>query len=202
MIELFDLHYFPNICYVKTLIDSKNIKYFEYGAHRKMSFLNKSVILGSNGLIKLSVPIKDGRNQKIAISGLQIDYSTKWQVSHWRSIESCYRKSPFFLYYADAVHDLIYGDHESFVELNKTIMQWVLNVCRAEVEVADGSEDGDEISREYLYRWLPNNFQSAGCGLRPYVQVFEGNDGFQSNLSILDAVFCLGPQLADYVRTS
>lgn len=195
MTEMFDLQYFPNICYINELIKSINVSFCEYEAHRKMSFLNKCIIVGSNGLIKLSVPILHGRNQKANIVDLKIDYSTKWQAMHWRSIESCYGKSPFFLYYSDGVKEIIFGGHTTLVELNKKALEWILKICKAEINIVEPAMSELNLSRKNLYRWLPNNYASADCGIRPYPQVFNDMQPFQPNLSILDAIFCLGPAL-------
>lgn len=195
MTQQFDLQYFPNICYVKSLINSTHVFFNKYDTHRKMSFVNKCIIVGSNGLIKLSVPILHGRNQKANIVDLKIDYSTKWQSMHWRSIESCYGKSPFFLYYSDAVKEIIFGGHPTLVELNKKALEWILKICKADINIVEPTMLDVHLSRKNLYRWLPNNYASADCGIRPYPQVFSNKQPFQKNLSILDAIFCLGPAL-------
>ena len=40
-------------------------------------------------------------DKKMPIRDVTIDYSKSWQKIHWKSIESAYRLSPCFEFYAD-----------------------------------------------------------------------------------------------------
>jgi hypothetical protein len=48
---------------------------------------------------------------RFRLSEVKIDYSIKWQNNHWRTIESAYRKAPFFEYYSDELKKIIYDEH-------------------------------------------------------------------------------------------
>lgn len=197
MNKIIDLQYFPNVNYINSLSKNENIVFPVYDCYRKMSFFNKCYIFGANGLIQLSVPLKGGRNQKALISDIKIDYSTKWQLQHWRSITSAYSKSPFFDFYADAVERLIFSKPEYLFELNLSILEWLNKVLKLSLsfKIVDEQITADE---HLYYKWLPKNFQSETY-IR-YPQIFEDRLGFQPNLSFLDMLFCTGPQMANLLK--
>src|ERR1051326_2542715 len=52
---------------------------------------NRSAILGSNGPVKLTVPVRSAGRFGIAINRIEIDGGTPWQRKHWKTIEQHYR---------------------------------------------------------------------------------------------------------------
>jgi hypothetical protein len=162
-----------------------------------MSFRNRCVIASNNGLVSLTVPLKNGREQKVLITEVKIDNSQNWQRQHWRTIHSCYRKAPFFDYYAAPMEELIFSKTENLFELNLVILKWIENVLKISIEISFTPAFKKEYPQnEYLdlrNHWLPKNFQQQTEVSPKYSQVFEDKIGFQPNLSILDLLFCEGP---------
>lgn len=190
-----DSHYFPCISYFKLLRAHSTVLLEYHENYQKNSFRNRCIIAGSNGLIHLSVPLVNGRDQKIPYRELEIDYSQPWQVQQWRTITSCYRKAPFFEYYAPAVEALIFNQQPLLIDKNRSILEWLIKVCKLPVQ--PGHTDmytpvyNEDITdaRNLLQ---PKNYSAQGMGLKPYFQMFEDRIGFQPNLSILDMLFCAG----------
>lgn len=163
--------------------------------YQKNSFRNRCIIAGSNGLINLSVPLVNGRDQKIPYRELEIDYSQSWQVQQWRTITSCYRKAPFFEHYAHAVEALIFQQQPLLIDKNRSILEWLIKVFKLPVQPENTDvyipvySEGITDARNLLQ---PKNYREQGTGLTPYFQMFEDRIGFQPNLSILDMLFCAG----------
>src|SRR4051794_13079496 len=99
---------FPCIDYVKKLIVHKHIKIEQYDTFSKMSFRNRYVILGANGIQSLTIPVQGGREQKTSIKEVKIDLTTNWNTKHWKSILSAYSKAPYFEFYAGGVKELLF----------------------------------------------------------------------------------------------
>ncbi|HWB26239.1 MAG TPA: WbqC family protein [Chitinophagaceae bacterium] len=196
---IIDNHYFNNVIYTKYLLKSTHINILPFEPYQKMSFRNRCVIAGSNGLINLTVPVENGRNQKCTFKAVRISYREDWQKHHRRTLTSCYSKSAFFDYYRDAVEKFFLKKEEFLFDLNLGILQWLKSVLRfpGEIVVQDeGWQPGNETPVvDVRDKWLPKNFQSAEASeLCPvYFQVFEDRIGFQPNLSILDLLFNEGP---------
>lgn len=172
-----------------------NIKIERYETYQKMSFRNRTVIAGSNGLINLSVPLEKGRSQKLLIRDIKISYSENWQEQHWRSIKSCYGNSPFFEYYENSLFLQFQQKQVFLLDLNLSLMEWVKKQLKlnAVLEMTEAYQtdpgpeifDGRNLSK-------PKTLEEGSEPIR-YTQVFEDRIGSQPNLSILDLIFCVGP---------
>src|SRR3954454_23722404 len=102
-----DLQTFPCINYIRKLILEKHIKLDKYESFQKMSFRNRYVIAGANGIQSLTIPLVGGREQKKLIREVCIDNTTDWKTKHWGSLLSAYSKAPFFEYYSQEIKNLI-----------------------------------------------------------------------------------------------
>ena len=196
--------YFPIVNWFKYSFRKKYIILDGCEAYKKMSFRNRTVVCGSNGLISLSVPIVSGRRQKTPFKDIRISYEEKWMINHWRTIFSCYGKSPFFDYYSTDLEKLLGERHLYLFDLNLAALEWLREVLRfpAEIIVADSINiiDYKEIAEDNSDKWRPNNFQ-AGDILVKYPQVFEDRIGFQPNLGVLDLLFNMGPSAIDLLQS-
>lgn len=202
---IIESQYFPCTNYINALFHSTHVKIDTWETYRKMSFRNRCVVAGSNGLIHLSVPLEKGRSQKQPTRDVRISYTTDWQLQHWRTIESCYSRAPFFEFYRDWLAALYTRKPVFLVDLNMEILQWVGKQTRLAVNIETMDEspavfpEGVTDLRNYF---MPKNFQSLNQGAQPlaYVQVFADRIGFQPNLSILDLLCCTGPQATSLLK--
>jgi len=91
-----ELQYFPPLSFFSTLYRETYVDLDIYEIYRKMSFRNRCLIAGAQGIIHLSVPLLDGRNQQLPMNEVLISDTEKWQSRHFKSIRSAYNRSPFF----------------------------------------------------------------------------------------------------------
>lgn len=194
---LIENQYFPVVNWFKYSFEKKYIILSACETYQKMSFRNRSVICGSNGLINLSVPIQDGRNQRAPFKDIKIAYRDNWQANHWRGIVSCYNKSPFFDYYRHGLENLFHQKHTYLFDLNLETLQWLKKVLHFQADIivakAEKMAAYQNIAEDATNRWLPKNFQEEVNAAIRYAQVFEDRIGFQPNVSILDLLFNMGP---------
>ena len=187
---------FPCIDYIKKVSSCKNIKIELYDYFKKMSFRNRFVISGANGLNSLTIPIAGGREQKTLMQKIIIDKSEDWQKHHWRSLVSAYGSSPFFEHYQSSIQSLIFSKQPALFAYNLNVIQWVLQTLNINVEIGftDCFISEYEQAEDFRNCLLPKNFQENRKDWEPkYAQVFEDRLGFQPNLSIIDLLFCEGP---------
>lgn len=192
---IIEYQYFGSINYIKTSFQFSNIEFEVCETFQKMSFRNRMVLAGSNGLVNLSVPLEKGRDQKQLLKDVRISYSLPWQQQHWRTIESCYNRSPFYEYYRDWLEGFYTRRPVFLVDLNREIMDWLVRQLKPTAQLGETSGFYTAYPAEiadYRNRWLPRNFQNDETSII-YQQVFEDRIGFQKNLSILDMLFCEGP---------
>jgi hypothetical protein len=167
-----------------------------------MSFRNRSVVAGSNGVVDLSVPLENGRNQRQLMKDVKISHLANWQVQHFRTIESCYSRSPYFEFYRDEVWELLQKKQTFLLDMNLEILNWLKKVLKftGEISLTGGYEKNCPENMEDLRnRFLPKNRLEQNAGFK-YIQVFEDRIGFQSNLSILDLLFCCGPETRNLLQ--
>ena len=192
MAEIIETQYLPTIEWFKIVKHDTSVKIDASEHFKKMSFRNRAVIAGANGLITLSVPIQGGREKKKLMKEVEVDVVSNWRLTHIRAIESSYRKAPFYDYYADQLNDLINRNEKSLLYLNLIIIEQLCKWLKMTTPstISDVSPNHTTNFRDTI---LPKNFQDAVDWQPKYSQLFEQKIGFQPNLSILDLLFNEGP---------
>ena len=199
---LIENQYFGSVNYFSELYSHSNIKIVECFGWYKMSFLNRCLIAGANGSINLTVPIKGGRNQKTRFSEVLVDNSVAWQKQHLRAIMSCYAKAPYFEHYFWWFEDLYNKKYEYVNILNKDSFFGIIKLLKLEIDLNGFFDCESESWQNFngnFKKWLPSNYNTLTPNLN-YTQVFEDKIGFLPNLSIIDGIFNLGPQLNFYLK--
>ncbi|MFI3267254.1 MAG: WbqC family protein [Rikenellaceae bacterium] len=191
--------YLGNLAYYKTLFENKSYKIEAFEHYNKQSFRSRLNILGANGKLTLSIPIVKSENRKQLVKDVKIEYIMEWQKQHWRSIVSAYKSSPYFEEYEDmfASH---YHKKETFLfDFNQKLHSTVIECFEGQFKTGEVTpsfqtnemlaENGDFSLCETLSsKKLEHNDQS----FKPYYQVFNEKFDFESNLSIIDYLFCEG----------
>lgn len=185
MIPIFPTSYFGNIYYFKTLFQYKEICIESKENFIKQSLRNRCEILTANGVQQLSIPVIRKNGSKTPIDEVEIATNLDWQKNHWKAIESAYSSSPYFDHYGIEVKELIYNKEVNLLKFNDLIFNRVFLWLGIETKI-NYSTEYQNIEGMIDYR---SNFPEIP--LPDYIQVF-GNS-FEPNLSILDAIFCLGP---------
>lgn len=191
-------HYFPCINLFRTSIDESYIKISPWESYKKMSFKNRCVVVGGNGVISLSVPIENGRDQKVPFKDVRISADQPWQKVHWRTIASCYGKSPFWEYYADYFASLFEKKHVFLWDLNTEVLTllWRFIDKKKQLIIENELVDGVYFIGTDI---LPKNYTALDAAV-VYPQLFEERIGFQPNVSILDLLCMEGPNTANVLR--
>jgi hypothetical protein len=190
----------PIISYIH-LIHATDIEIEQYETYQKMSFRNRFQLLSPHGVQNLSIPLLGGRDQKgRLITDIEIDYKGRWLAEQWRSFESWYNRSPFFFHYGPGVKAIFDQRPKLLSDLAIASQRWVLRQLGWSGTLGLTSqwvgfyELPGQIA-DLRNQFLPRNRQMYS--LNPYQQVF--GPSFESNLSILDLLFNLGPQARNYL---
>jgi hypothetical protein len=167
----------------------------KYENYQKRSYRNKCLILAANGILPLTIPLKKGKNNKSPISKVEISYEENWQINHIRSIKSAYTSSPYYEYYMDDIEELINSKHIYLYNFNLNIIKWFCKVL--DITLLESEEYIKEMPNDLRHVILP---KSRIDNLTSYIQVFSEKYEFQSDLSILDLIFCKGPEVKTYLK--
>jgi hypothetical protein len=142
---------------------------------------------------------------KIPSKDVRIDYQTNWQNIHWRTIQSAYAKAPFFEHYSESLKKIIYQDQEFLLDLNKNLLSFCLKSLKLNFSISESVSYEKEVSNEILDLRSAINAKNKGNDSsiyqsKDYYQVF-GN-AFVSNLSLIDLLFCAGPDSLRILKAS
>ena len=201
---LIDLHFLPSLEYFCVLKNYKNIQLEKCEHYVKQSYRNRCYIKTSQGVEKLTVPLT-GKHGKVPYGDVAIDYSTRWQSTMCRTIESAYRNSPYYEHYSDELFKIIYSNKSSVFDLNIELLsfclksiQWqrLLSMTTQYEKVANAA-----FSDMRSLITSRNTYIERGI-YRPikYTQVFGSS--FDENLSVLDLIFCVGPDASGVLEAS
>ena len=169
----------------------------------KQSYRNHAFINTANGIEKLTVPLTSKGN-RVPMKEVKIDPSQNWRSTQWRTIESAYRKSPYYEHYADDLHKTLFGHHTFLVDLNMALLSLCLNwlLWQKKITVTQSylANPNDVMDiRNVLLSKKPYGTRNFYTPV-PYTQVF-GNT-FVPNLSLVDLIFCRGPEAAGILNAS
>jgi hypothetical protein len=146
----------------------------------------------------------DKRNKRQAVKDIRISYEYDWQKLHWRSLESSYRRSPFFEYYEeDFLHFYETKKFDFLIDFNNAIQETIFDLLKIHPTIRYTEEyklnhpDKDDFRpiitpKEPLY-------SDPGFTDKPYHQVFSQRHGYLPNLSIVDVLFNEGSKAGEYI---
>jgi hypothetical protein len=176
----------------------------QYDSYQKQTYRNRCVIATANGLQALTVPVDHSplTIDHVQCKDLRISDHNQWRRVHWNALQSAYSESPFFEYYADDIRPFFEQKYEFLIDFNEAIRQKMCELLDIETSVSYSSGfrvqgSGFMDFREVIHAKHPQDdpeFQP-----RSYWQVFQHRYGFQPNLSILDLLFCMGPEAVFYL---
>jgi hypothetical protein len=198
-----ELQYFPPVSFFSTLYKETYFYLDLYEIYRKMSFRNRCMIAGAQGIISLSVPLEQGRNQQLPMNEVRISNTEKWQSRHFKSICSAYNRSPFFDHFQDELEAVYRMPFERLTDWNMYCLEWVKEklAWHTEIRFTDSvipyQSEGIRDVRNLV---LPKNY-TAWQPVK-YRQVFEERTGYFTNLSILDLLFNTGPRAGELLSNS
>ena len=193
---IIETHVFPNIQYFTLILKHKGLTLEANENYQKRSYRNRYCIGSQKGILNLSIPLSKGKNEQQSIRDVIISSDHNWQSQHWNSICSSYGKSPYFIYYKDEIKELLLSNEKSLFQYNKNIILEICNMLKIPItiEPTTGFEKNAETSF-YNKIKLNNPMDSI-----PYYQVYEKENQFLNNLSILDLIFHMGPESILYLR--
>lgn len=198
---LFPTAYFPPLSYFVRMMQVDGISVEIHETYPKQTIRNRCNILSSNGILKLSVPVRksDGNNTKT--NSILIFQEEVWQKKHLRAIESAYKSSPFFDYYIHHFMPVFDNKFENLVDLNDTIFKIICKILKINLPYSftEQFEKQPENLKDFRLTFDSENFRK-NIPFENYIQVFSDRFPFEADLSILDLIFNLGPEAADYLR--
>ena len=178
-------------------LDKDEINVEKHENYQKRSFRNRYDILTTNGVLRLTIPLCKGKNNKMPIAEVKIAYDDNWVDIHLQTIRSAYGKSPYFEFYFDGLEKIFVRKHSSLFDFNMECMSFIFSKLKLPNTISTSNSyepQYDNLVDLRNKKWDDSQDHSS------YVQVWEDKFGFTPNLSILDLLFCMGPESISYLR--
>src|SRR5882762_8185722 len=131
-----DIQYFPSVILFKNLNKITNIVFEQYDRHQKMSFRNRCQLPGADGVIQLSIPLEHGRDQRTILKEVRIAGRQDWQGQHWKTIVSCYSRSPWFEFYRDDLLRLYRRPFVFLLDWDLECFEWAARMLGRSLEIS------------------------------------------------------------------
>ena len=186
--------YFPTLAAFSVLL--QNQVCWEFGGnYQKQSLRNRTYITNDRGLHQLTIPVqgKSKEQPRRAYFEILIDNSQPWQRTHWRTLQTAYRTSPYFEFYEHALEPLFTKLHSHLLPFNILAIK---TVCEC-LQIPFPETESKVFVKNPLhcedYRYLATPKAPTTYLFPKYNQVFIEKHGFIPNLSILDLLFNEGP---------
>lgn len=185
-----ELHYFPNVTLFATLAANKSVIIPLNQTKPKNSFVNRTQILGANGVETLTIPLDGGRNTKSTFEELLIS-NDLWRKKHQRAIITSYAKSAYFEHYWPEISLIFDMNTNKLKEINQQIHRTLFKLLNIDTQLLFSNE---KVKPTYLMQLhTPNNLQQVSV-FGDYFQHFSYKFPFLPQLSILDLLFNEGPE--------
>lgn len=199
MTVLISTAYLPPISYFSGCVHKEPVLIERFEAYPKQTFRNRCRIYGPNGMQTLSIPVIKINGNHTLTKDIRIAASTPWQRLHWRSIETAYNNSPFFLYYKDELENVFRKKFDFLLDLNTTLLMILFSILGIEKKI--GFTDHFLKIPEDITDYRESSQKKKEISTKqfpPYTQVFSPKHGFIPDLSVIDLIFNLGPESGDF----
>ncbi|MBN1199479.1 MAG: WbqC family protein, partial [Bacteroidales bacterium] len=128
--------YLPPISYVAGCVSSEEVLVEIWETYPKQTFRNHCEIYGPNGRLRLTIPVNKPNGNRTKTKDIRIDPNLPWQKIHWRSFETSYNKSPFFLYYQDYLLPFYEKNFTFLIEFNLLLLETLSQAIRLDKVIA------------------------------------------------------------------
>lgn len=152
----------------------------------KQTQRNRCSIHTANGTQDLSIPVIRPHGSKTSTGTVLVSDEMGWRRDHWRSITAAYAYAPYFEHYADDIQNLIFQKTKPLHIFNQNCMDYVAKQLDLTFTLSVSTSFLENPVSDY------RTFEFDSTPI-PYQQVLFNDPQFVANLSILDALFCLGP---------
>jgi len=198
MAVLLSSAYLPPVAWVVAAVQAGDVCLEIHETFPKQTCRNRCTIYGPNGKQSLTIPVNKPFGNHTKTKDIRISYDIPWDKLHWKSLETAYRNSPFFLYYQDELKPFYHKQYHFLIDFNDELMMVLFHMLRAPVTLCHSSsfmplqKDDPRIilSSKHHHPVFP-----------AYIQTFSSVHGFLTNLSVVDLLFNLGNETLNYLKS-
>jgi hypothetical protein len=194
--------YIPSIEFFAHWLYHSEIIIEAHEHYQKKSWRNRTAILSPADPVYLSIPLKKGKHQKIPIKDVEISYDEDWPRIHFNAIQTAYGKTAFFHEIESDLKSILYARNEKLWDINLQLIQLMTQLIPGQWKYKF-TEEYERIVKDSWVDFrlgIPAGVTTTKYQSFPtYQQVNRLERSHLLNLSILDALCHLGPELRNYL---
>ena len=108
--------------------------------YRKNYFQNRNRILGPNGAMWLTVPVRMQGHMNKVIAEMTVDHSQNWAPRWWKSLYFSYKHTPYFDEHAAFFSSIAEARVERLADLNEHIIRYLFDAIGITCRIIRASE--------------------------------------------------------------
>lgn len=168
----------------------------QYDNYNKRTYRNRFEILAPNGSQIISIPLEKGKNSK-KYKEVIISYDNRWIQRLRNTLKTCYGSAAYFEYFFEDIMNIFDKKNKYLFDLNTELREYLFNIFEIEIPIEYTSSYVVEYQQDVhdlrdFYTPVSNKNIIIEGDMIKYPQVFEANNGFKPNPSILDLLFNMG----------
>lgn len=203
---LTDLHYLPGLAFFANLLPYETIWLEAHEHFQKQTYRNRCRIGTAQGIDTLVVPVLGGRSErKVPMRAVRIDAQTNWPTRHWRAIQTAYGKAPFFEDYADFFRPFFERQPVFLFDFSYALLTTCLNALgvKRTLHVTTDYAPAPGLGVFDARNRISSRTEAGPVhGYQPIEYRQNFGEQFFSNLSVIDLLFCQGPEALPLLRRS
>lgn len=198
--------YLPPISFWSVALQAENLVIEQHENFVKSTFRNRCEVAGTNGMLKLSIPVQGGKSHRQLFKDTQISNEERWQKIHWQTLCSAYRRSAYFEYFEDKLQPFFHKEYKFIFDFNYQLIDLIFSLLKKENHSTFTADFEKEYAGETLdLRSKFKSFHETAFGSTKftppvYFQCFGERTGFLPNLSVLDILFSEGPHASEKIK--
>ena len=199
---LFPSFYLAPISYYARLAQADEVVIDAEDIYRKQTLRNRCWIASPNGALALTIPVVKFVPYRTPMRDIRISDHGNWRHLHWNALQSSYRRTPFFEFYADDFAPFYERRWEFLIDYNQAMQDMVWEELGGrEQEVGDRRRVLERQNKWQEDKESSNLQPLTSHLLPPYYQLFSDRNGFLPDLSIVDLLFNMGPESILYLNS-
>ena len=186
----------PPVSFFQMIADDTICCIEKHENYQKRSYRNRFYLAGVQGEFYLSIPLIKGKNKQQLITEVKISYDDNWILHYEKVFRTNYSSAPYYDFYVDGLMAIFQRKFEYLFDLNQQLLEWLLQqIGFSHVQIQYTSEYNKSVSYpDHRNQLRPQKRKLSSQQKIRYVQVYEEKNNFITDLSILDMLFCCGPE--------
>ena len=127
--------FFPSVTYIAAIAQAREVQIESHENYLKQTYRNRCEILTANGLLSLSIPVSKPDGHRTQTRNIVICNRERWQLNHWRAMQSAYLSSPFFLFYRDEFEHYYHGKFSKLLDFDLSLTGIILKILGIDVKL-------------------------------------------------------------------